>query len=258
MRLLALQARLSVQNETAYRFDFFMRCVSAVINLAGEFFTLWAIFANTRSLAGWRPAEVIVLLGVFRAMVGVIGMVIAPNMRTTMEDVRSGAFDFVLTKPIGAQFYASFRQLVFWRGIDLVLGLALIVGGAASLSTRLTLGALLSFIVTLAAGAVVIYSFWLILATSVFWFTRLANIEMVFWNIFHAGRYPLDVYSPWVRWTLTFILPLGFITTFPAAALVGRGESDVLLASVIVAPLMLLAASAFWRFGVRSYSGASA
>jgi ABC-2 type transport system permease protein len=201
---------------------------------------------------------VIVLLGVFRVMVGLVGALIAPNMRSTMEDVRSGGLDFLLAKPVNAQFYASFRQWVLWRGIDAVIGVGLIIGGCVALSERVTLLKLGAFVITLAAGAVIVYSFWLFLATTVFWFTRLANIEMVFWNVFHAGRYPLDVYSPRVRWALTYILPLGFLTTFPAAALVGRAGSDMLLASAIVAPLALLAATAFWRVGVRSYSGASA
>lgn len=258
LRLLRLFAAVSLQNETAYRFDFLLKLVGALINVCGELFTLWAIFANAKSLAGWGPYEVIVLLGVFRIMVGLIGMVIGPNMRATMEDVRSGGLDYVLVKPISAQFYASFRNWVFFRGLDAVTGLILIIVGCSLLSAKVSLATLGLFIVTLSAGAVIIYSFWLILATTTFWFTRIGNIEMVFWNVFHAGRYPLEVYQPWLRWLLTFILPLAFLTTFPAEALVGRGSYTTLLTSLTVAPAMLLIATAFWRFGLRRYSGASA
>lgn len=257
-RLIRLFAGLSLQNETSYRLDFLMKIVGAAINLAGELFTLWAIFANARSLAGWGPYEVIVLLGVFRIMVGVIGTSIGPNMRAMMEDIRSGGLDHVLVKPINAQFYVSFRNWVFFRALDTLSGLLLVIVGCALLSKQVSIGTIGLFVLTLIAGSVIIYSFWLILATTTFWFTRLANIEMLFWNVFHAGRYPIDVYNPWIRWTLTFILPLAFLTTIPAQALLGRGQVYTLLVSLTVAPVMLLVATAFWRIGLRRYSGASA
>ncbi len=258
LRLLALFVRVSIQNETAYRLDFFIRLGVAVAQLGGELVALWTIFANTRSLAGWDAWQVIVLLGVYRIMIGIIGTAIAPNMRATMEDVRSGALDFVLLRPVNSQFYASFRQIVVWRTIDVLLGLGLAVVGCAGLRGGLGPLRLAGFLVTLAAGSVITYSVWLALATTTFWFTRLANVEMVFWNVFEAGRYPVDVYPPWMRWLLTFILPLAFLTTVPAATLTGRSAGTAMLAALLVAPAALGGATAFWRFGLRRYRGASA
>lgn len=258
LRLIALFARVSFQNDAAYRLDFILRVVTAVLHLGGELLALWVVFSNTKSLAGWSAPQVLVLLGVFRVMVGLIGMLIAPNMRLIMEDIRNGTLDFVLTKPINSQFYVSFRQIVFWKLTDIVLGITLALSGSVRLAGSMPLPQLLSFLLMLAAGATIIYSFWLIMATSVFWFKRIQNIEMVFWNVFEAGRYPIDIYRPWVRWLLTFILPLAFLTSYPAAALTGRGALLDLWPALLVAPLMLTAASLFWRFGLRNYSGASA
>jgi ABC-2 type transport system permease protein len=258
LRLLWLFARVSVQNDAAYRFDFFLRVVIAILQLGGELIGLWVIFANTPALAGWNVYQVLVLLGVFRVMVGIIAMIIAPNMRLIMDNIREGTLDFVLIKPLNSQFYASFRQVVVWRVTDIILGIALAVIGSVALARAISVGQILLFIAMLAAGAVIIYSFWLILTTLVFWATRIENIEMVFWNVFEAGRYPIDIYRPWVRWGLTFILPLAFLTTFPAGTLVGRTGPGALLAALVVAPVMLTLATLFWRFGLRHYRGASA
>jgi ABC-2 type transport system permease protein len=258
LKLIALFARVSVQNDAAYRFEFFMRVVLAVLQLGAELVGLWTIFSNTRSLAGWNVYQVLVLLGVFRLMVGIIGMIIAPNMRLIMEDIRNGTLDFALTKPVNSQFYVSIRQVVAWRVTDLILGMAMAGYGSYHLSSTISAGHVVLFLLLLAAGAVIIYSFWLILATTVFWFTRIANIEMVFWNVFEAGRYPIDIYRPWVRWALTYLMPLAFLITFPAGALVGKTGPGSLLVAVVVAAGMATAASLFWRFGLRRYSGASA
>lgn len=258
LRLLALFARLSIQNEAAYRFDFFLRLIGVFVEFGGELLALWTIFSNTSALAGWNVYQVVVLLGVFRVMTGLIAMTVAPNMRKIMEDIRQGTLDFVLTKPIDSQFYVSCRQIVFWRLIDVVLGLTMAAVGAWQLGGALSVSAVLLFILTLACGAVVIYSFWLVLATGVFWFTRIDNIEMVFWNVFEAGRYPIDIYRPWVRRALTYVLPLAFLVTFPAETLAGRLSGWNVLAAVVAAPIALAGATLFWRYGLRHYSGASA
>ena len=81
---------------------------------------------------------------------------------------------------------------------------------------------------------------------------------MVFWNIFEAGRYPVDIYRRPIRLGLTYIIPLAFITTFPAAALVGKSSPTNVAAALVVAALSLVGTSAFWRYGLRHYTGASA
>ena len=258
LRLIWLFARISVQDDAAYRIDFLAHVVVTLLHFGAELVGLWTIFSNTPSLAGWGPFEMLALLGVFRIMTGLIALTIAPNMRLIMEEIRDGKLDYILLKPINSQFYVSFRRIVVWRLADLVLGVILIAVAIVKLGASFSPMVVLTFLVLLAAGATIIYSFWLILATLAFWLTRVTNMEMVFWNVFEAGRYPVDIYRPWVRWGLTFIVPLAFLTTFPAGALVGKTPALGVAASVLVACTALIAASGFWRFGVSRYSGASA
>lgn len=55
----------------------------------------------------------------------------------------------------------------------------------------------------------------------------------------------------------TASIPVAFMTTFPAEAVLGRLDSGVAPAAVGVAVPSFLAASAFWRFALRFYTGAS-
>ena len=53
-------------------------------------------------------------------------------------------------------------------------------------------------------------------------------------------------------------VPVAFIITVPAQALAGRLAHSLLPVAVGVACTLLLLSSAFWRFGLRHYTGASA
>jgi ABC-2 type transport system permease protein len=259
LKLIWLFARLSVQDDVAYRLDFLAHALLSLFQLLAELIGIWTIFSNTRSLAGWNAVQVLALLGVFRVMVGIIGMLISPNMRTIMEDIRDGKLDYAILRPVNTQFLVSVRRVVLWRLNDILLGLGLVAvsiamsGGAGLSPARVAL-----FAVMLAAGVTIIYSFWLVLATMAIWFTRINNIEMVFWNVFEAGRYPVTIYRPWVRWGLTYVIPLAFLTTFPASTLLGKTGPGTIGLAVVAAGLSLAAASRFWRWGLRHYSGASA
>jgi len=76
--------------------------------------------------------------------------------------------------------------------------------------------------------------------------------------MYEAGRWPVSLYPGWLRFALTFIVPVAFATTVPAEALSGRLTWQTLLGAVALAAALLVASRWFWRVGIRNYSGASA
>ena len=262
LRLFLLFFRVAVQNDAAYRADFFFQSLAAIFHVSSQLLGLWVIFANAHDVNGWGVDHMLVLLGVFRVMSGVVAMLIAPSMRRIMEDVRTGALDFVLIRPVSSQFLASTSRIAPFRIADVLVGLALVAVGVFRLRAGMTAASLLLFVAMLATGAIIIYAFWLMLATLSFWFVRVQNLEMVFWNVFEAGRYPVSIYSRPVQLLLTYVIPVAFVVTIPAQALAGMGGvtplgTGVWASALLAAVGMFSFATWFWRFGLRYYSGAS-
>ena len=114
------------------------------------------------------------------------------------------------------------------------------------------------FVLMLIAGGVIIYGFWLVLATLSFWFVRVENILVVFQSMYEAGRWPISLYPGWLRYGLTFIIPVAFATTVPAEALTGRLTWVTLTIAVALAVVIFMLSRLFWRAGLRHYSGTSA
>lgn len=266
LQLMFLFIRVSVQNVAAYRFDLIVRLVLSLLHLGGEILIVWTIFSNTDSIKGWGWQHMLILVGVYRVIAGGIRMSIVPNMRRVLEDIREGTLDFVLMRPVNAQLLVSIREFVIWRTADVAFGMAVALYGCVKLTGHIPIGTMGRFVVMLAAAFVIVYSVWLMLATLCFWFVRIQNIEMIFWNVFEAGRFPIVIYRSSIQWVLTFLIPLAFITTFPAASLAGDpallGDATILPTApfwaVGIAVVSLVVSSWFWRFGLRHYSGASA
>jgi ABC-2 type transport system permease protein len=103
-----------------------------------------------------------------------------------------------------------------------------------------------------------LYCFWLLLTTGAFWIVRMGFLDDLWEGVYQTGRWPIGIYPDWLRYSLTFLVPIGFAITVPAQALTARLQwSSVLLAAGFALVLVGLSRW-FWRFGLRHYSGASA
>ena len=258
LRLFWIHLRLGVLNELQYRTNLVIQLVQSTLGLATALLGLGIVFSKTDTLAGWRPAELLAIVGVFTIVSGLTQLVVRPSLARFMEDVRLGTFDFILTKPVDAQILASMRQIEVWKLVDVVVGLVVLTVAINQLGASVGLAEAISFLVALLAGVTIIYSFLLILATCAFWFVRLDNILNIFQSMYEAGRWPIGIYPPWLRTTLTFLVPIGFAITVPTEGLVGRLTSPNLLGAIALAIALPVVARVFWRIGVRHYSGASA
>lgn len=258
LKLLWVFFRVNAMAELAYRADFFIHLVQSLIELGTALAGLAVVFSFTTTLGGWRPDELVAVIGVFFLMGGAIGVLIQPSMEKLGESVRDGTLDFTLTKPEDAQLLVSVQSIVIWKLTDVALGLAVLVVALVRLGQSVGAGQAAEFILALAAGALIVYSFWLILATTAFWVVRVENILVVFQSFYEAGRWPVSIYPGWLRFALTFIIPVAFAVTVPAQALAGRLGWQTLVGAGVFAIALFGAARLFWKAGLRRYSGASA
>jgi ABC-2 type transport system permease protein len=257
LRLFWIFLRVGVMGEAAYPANFLASLLNSVLEVATALAGLAIVFSRTATLGSWRPDELVALVGVYVLVGGVIGLVIQPGMEQLTSAVRDGTLDFTLTKPEDSQVLVSVWRVEIWKAIDIVIGLGVLAVALIRLGARLGFGQAAAFVAALAAGIVIVYSFWLILATTAFWFVRIENILVIFQSVYEAGRWPVGIYPAWLRFALTFLVPVAFAITVPAQALAGRLSAPVLSGAWAFAGILFAVARAFWRLGVRHYSGAS-
>ncbi len=80
----------------------------------------------------------------------------------------------------------------------------------------------------------------------------------LFDGIFQTGRWPVGIYPLWLRFGVTFLVPIAFAVTVPAEALTSRLNWGTLLFAFVFAGVLFAATRWFWRFGLKRYTGASA
>lgn len=258
LKITGLFFKLGLLSELEYRANFFVQIFQSLTSLLVSIGGMSVIFTHTDSLNGWFPPELLAVVGVYFIIGALINTIIQPSLTRFMQDIRDGTLDFTLMKPIDAQLVVSVRQMQIWKLVDLGLGLGVLVVALLQLGSQFGVMQALAFLAAMVAGGAIVYSFWLILATLAFWFVRLENVLVIFESFYEAGRWPVGIYPGWLRFLLTFLVPIAFAVTVPAEAITARLDPQTLIGAGGLAVAMLVISRVFWRVGLRNYTGASA
>ena len=258
LRVGLLYFKVGVINELQYRVNFFVQLFQSLIQAGTGLVMLALVYSHTTELNGWTEPELLSLLGVQILLGGLIHTFIQPNMEKLMQDVQQGTLDYALTKPEDSQVLVSVRQFRIWQIVEVISGLILLIVGLTRIESSVGVVDALAFAFALGIGVVLVYCFWLILTTGAFWIVRMENVLELFEGIYQTGRWPIGVYPGWLRYSVTFLVPVGFAVTVPAEAMTSRLHWGTLVLSVVFAVALFAFTRWFWRFGLRHYSGASA
>jgi viologen exporter family transport system permease protein len=256
-RIAFLCWRFSILQELEYRVNFVTNAFMSVFWLVWGILGATIFFAHTDQIGGWTYFQVLLVLGLFSMFTGIMEAFFRPNMAAMIEQVREGTFDFVLVKPVNAQFYSSFHSLTMWRVADIVAGAGVMIYALRAMNVAPTTLQLAEFALLLLVALVLVYCIWLAMMTLSFWFVKVDNFAELFYSFYEAARFPISAYGTWLRLALTFVIPIAFITTVPASALIGLLDPAELIAGVILALAFFLATNRLWKIAVRSYASAS-
>ncbi|MFM7086832.1 MAG: ABC transporter permease [Cyanobium sp.] len=256
----------ALASQLEYQANTWIELLAMAANLAGSVFLLSLFYGpaagggsdeTAQRLGGWNWEAALVVQGLYTLLDGVASTWLRPNLGAIVTHVREGTLDFVLLKPIDAQFWLSLRTLAPAGLGEMALGLGLILWAAPRAGAEPGLQGILLVPLMLLAGIAILYSLWFLLATTSIWFVKTWNATEVLRAALTAGRFPLSAYPPGLRLLFTLVLPVAFLTTVPAETILGRATPSWIALALLVAGLSLVACRLFWRFALRFYTSAS-
>jgi ABC-2 type transport system permease protein len=256
-RILGICWRAAVAQQLEYRADLVAKTLMSAFWLAWAAVGVSVFFRFTGDVAGWSYPEVLVVVGLFFTVNGFRQAFLEPNLGLMREYVRRGTLDHVLTQPVDSQVLVSLRHVGMHNLADPLLGLALVTVGLVLRGEPVTAGGVASFVLLLVVALVLLYALVLALMALAVLLVGADELEVVSFSVVELSRFPVQAYRQPLQ-TLLVVVPVAFLTTVPAQALLGRLEPAVLLVAPVVAGVALAASSLAWRRVLRRYTGASA
>ncbi|MEU4775393.1 ABC-2 family transporter protein, partial [Micromonospora sp. NPDC023644] len=218
--LLGAQARA----QTAYRTSFAIDLVGNVGSTVVDVLTVLVIFGVTRELGGFTLRETLVIVGLSACAFAVADLLVG-NIERLPGYVRTGLFDAVLVRPLGALPQLLLMDLPLRKVSRAVFGLAVLVVAVGSAGVEWTPARALLVVLAPLAGMVFFGSVFVATATVSFWWVdsgQLAN------SVTYGGRdftsYPVTVFGSWFRALFAYGLGFAFVSYHPALTLLGRAD----------------------------------
>ncbi len=256
-RLVGAQLRAQLQYRTSFVLDL---CATFLISFL-DFLAVLVIFHNVPRLADWSVHEVAFLYATSSIAFAFTDLAIG-HLDEFPQRIRDGTFDVVLVRPRGTLFQIVASDLALRRVGKAVQGLLVLGYALSGAGIDWNVGRAAMLAVMVPTGAVVFGAVWVVGACIAFWTTEGGE----FTNAFTYGgnfltQYPIDIYSAWARRFLAYLVPMAFVSYFPALYVLDKEDPLGLprflqFSSPVVAAAAVVVAGSVWRAAVRRYRSA--
>ena len=248
-------ASMAMQAQLTYRLGSAGFLIGKMIRLGFFFAFVLAVFNHVETVAGYSLVETALFFLTFN-LVDMAAQILFRGVYAARRTVTEGDFDFYLLQPCSALFRMVCSTVDFLDLITIVPVLVMIgvvfgrlppMGWERYLAYwALTLnGIALIFAVHVGVAALAV---------------RTQELESAIWiyrDIMFMGKFPVDIYSPAIRFALTFGVPVAVMTTFPAKALLGLLSPAWTAYSFALTGVAVALSLRFWRGSVARYTSSS-
>ncbi len=237
-----------------YRVNFIIGATSTIFVQAAGLATIWVVMSQIPSLNGWNLEEILLIYGLVTLSKSINHM-FADNLWVFgWQYVRSGRFDQFMVRPIDPLFHLLADRFCHDGLGNFLVGAALVAQSTAALGIEWTPLRLLYLVLAVLSGGLIFIALNLITAVSSFWIYDSIAVTQVIFNLHEFAKYPLTIYNRGIGVLLTWLIPYGFASFYPASYLLGRDIGSLALLGPLVAVALLLISYCTWQFGLAHYS----
>jgi len=248
----------AIKMRLEYRMDFFVECLASLLQQAAGLLTLTFLFNNFHAMKGWSREEVLFIYGFSLIPMAFFDAFAMSFYMFSDKYIVGGELDRVLIRPLNSLFQLIMEGISFDFLADLTLGLVVLSYAWGYVGPPVDAGVILQLLLSVVGAWGVLTGVFLTLTSLSFWSQDRMSIMPPVYNLLNFARYPLDIYRPFVRILLTWVVPFGFVAFYPSSAFLKNGQafSDFALFVPVAGLVMLGIGTTVWRLGVRHYSGA--
>lgn len=258
LRLIQRSIRNSFAAAAGFRANFIVSFVTSIGWIGVSFLMIGIVFSNTNTLLHWSRPEAFAVFGLYELLDGLVSMFFWDGVALVPQLIRDGSMDYIVTKPIDAQFQVSVKQFRLASISELGTGIIVLIYAFSMGGFHIEALNVFYTVIMVLAAIIIYYSIAIMAVTLNFWFIRLENMSMLLMMSVIMARYPLDVFTGIMQKFVFYVLPLAFLATVPAIVLFNKADPiPWLVGALFLAAVFFYLSRLIWLAGVKSYSSAS-
>ncbi len=245
--------RVNILCLAQYKIDILFGSISSLLLHSVGLFTIQVIMSTIPDLDGWNIYELLLLYS-FTLLIHAIWHTLFTGFLSLPWLIHSGQLDIRLTRPLPVFFQICFEELDDDAWGEVVSGLILLFYAWKNLCFSYTIINIAALFLFILSGLLIYTSIVVISSTVTFWSIYENPLFTLNTDILEFMKYPLNIYSPWLRFLFTFILPFGFVSYYPACFFINESQNLLyILLNILITSIFLYLASLIWKYGLNQY-----
>ena len=237
-----------------YRANFAIGAVSTIVMQAAGLATIWVVMQQVPEINGWGLDEILLVYGLI-TLAKSINHMFADNLWTIGRNyIRTGAFDRFLVRPIDPLFHLLADRFCHDGIGNFLVGATLVGRSFSVLGIDWTLGNVGVVLVAVLCGGAIFIALNLITSVSSFWIVESIPVTRAVFETHEFAKFPLTIYPRAISILLTWLVPYGLASFYPASYLVGREAGVMAWAALPVSLVLLYLGYRLWLVGLRHYT----
>jgi len=247
-----------IRSQLQYRLSFALTVTGNLLLSGLDFAAILVLFGQVDALGDWTVGEVALLYGISCVSFALTDLAVG-QLDQLPRMIREGEFDQILVRPLGSLLQVICADVALRHLGRLTQGAVVLLVAVAYVDVTWTASRIAMLLVAIVAGAAIFAGIWVAFSSIAFWLIDSQEVCNAFtYGGNYTAQYPVNIYGRWLRRLVLFVVPLAFVSYFPALYVLDKpdplGLPEALqFASPAVALITGAAAWLVWRTAVRRY-----
>ena len=225
-----------------------------IIRLSMSLLFLFLIRENIDVFAGYTSDQMVVFFLTYQ-IIDLFAQTLYRGVYIFGNLVRSGEFDFLLSKPIKPLFRALTGKPDINDFIFLFPNLAIAGYILSILNLNITLWSSIWFVILLINSFLIVTALHIMVLVVGILTTEVDGVIWIYRDLSHMGRFPVTIYMEPLRFILFFLVPIGMMITIPTEIFLGLEPSYSIFWVFLVGIGSLVVSLKTWSWALKKYSG---
>lgn len=248
---------LHIKSQVMYSVDFAFQLIADVIWGVVGIVMLLGIFNKIPTLKGYNIWSVMLIYSISMFSVGIYYVFFKNIERLHTTYILDGELEKIITRPISTFWALIYDRFNIEKAGDLIASIIILPICIVKLGVTLTITNVVMLIILLASSTAIYISIMVIFASISFWVEDRHGFLEPISTLRIFGKYPIDIYGPFLKILLTWILPFGFTAFYPAMYFINNTGSGNMMSywTPVIALIFTLISQTIFRLGLDGYEG---
>jgi ABC-2 type transport system permease protein len=239
----------------SFRTSFVLLIIMDLCFYLSTFSTVNFIYEHVAMIGPWQRDQLLFFISFMLIIDNLHMTFVSENFWELSFSIRTGAFDFVVLRPLSTIFSTFFRHFRPSTLLNLPVAIFFLIKYGLAVELAPLAWALIPVMVLLSFTLLLLIEF--TLCTSMFWLVDGFGINFLRMQMQQLARWPDFVYGALSRRVLITAIPILLIGSGPVTFLFDQSAWQLLALMLMAIVLFFFILKFFWRLGLRRYDSAS-